>query len=345
MTNGVFNVSGTNFGDTVAYECDEGFNLVGYATSLCTAEGVWSNPAPVCDIVTCPQLGKVKNGNITTTAETIYKSQANLVCDFGFENSGGSHITCQANGVWSGQLVPCQETNCPMLPRYVNHGAIQQNETTVGATAEIVCDDGYELRAKSPSSLRCNETGVWDCSGDTLELNCTINFDCESVTCPDPVVNSSTVTDRPGVLTYQSVIKYSCPLGYTLKGSGSRECLANQTWSGVESSCDPITCPDLSLHHTQSARFEGYDNSSSLQNYTATTSDIVMNTIARFYCEQGYRLNGSSQLRCTEDAVWSHSVPTCLPVECAKPPDILHGILLYTELGFLSNVSYQCEQG
>lgn len=48
-TNGTAGTAtGTSFGDTVTYDCDGNFRLVGSATSTCGADGEWT-PAPTCE--------------------------------------------------------------------------------------------------------------------------------------------------------------------------------------------------------------------------------------------------------------------------------------------------------
>ena len=38
--------------------------------------------------------------------------------------------------------------------------------------------------------------------------------------------------------TYNSVVNYTCDVGYTLQGSNSRTCLANGNWSGSVPQCN-----------------------------------------------------------------------------------------------------------
>lgn len=38
---------------------------------------------------------------------------------------------------------------------------------------------------------------------------------------------------------------FNCEPGYQLTGSSIRECLANHSWSGIDSSCLPLQCPML----------------------------------------------------------------------------------------------------
>jgi len=40
---------GSTFGQTVTYNCDEGYILLGDNTRVCQATGVWSGSVPTCE--------------------------------------------------------------------------------------------------------------------------------------------------------------------------------------------------------------------------------------------------------------------------------------------------------
>ena len=42
--------SGTTFGETATYSCNDGFDLIGAETSQCQASGAWSGSTPTCVI-------------------------------------------------------------------------------------------------------------------------------------------------------------------------------------------------------------------------------------------------------------------------------------------------------
>ena len=48
----VSHTAGTTFGQTAAYSCDTGYNLVGDSNRICQATGVWSGSAPTCQGMT-----------------------------------------------------------------------------------------------------------------------------------------------------------------------------------------------------------------------------------------------------------------------------------------------------
>ena len=46
---GLAYVSGRNAGDTVKFECFDGFKLIGEDTLTCGSNGQWSGTSPICD--------------------------------------------------------------------------------------------------------------------------------------------------------------------------------------------------------------------------------------------------------------------------------------------------------
>ena len=49
--NGTVNTpSGTTFGETAEYSCNDGFNLIGAANRRCQESGLWSGSEPSCII-------------------------------------------------------------------------------------------------------------------------------------------------------------------------------------------------------------------------------------------------------------------------------------------------------
>eukprot|EP00117_Sycon_ciliatum_P006745 scpid48597/ scgid0744/ E-selectin; CD62 antigen-like family member E; Endothelial leukocyte adhesion molecule 1; Leukocyte-endothelial cell adhesion molecule 2 len=74
------------------------------------------------------------------------------------------------------------------------------------------------------------------------------------------------------------------------------ECAGNFTWNGSEPVCENQRCRSLSI---PANGHRLYQNSTWLY------------SIARFDCETGYTLNGSSVLHCGPDLNWNASEPEC----------------------------------
>ena len=46
---------------------------------------------------------------------------------------------------------------------------------------------------------------------------------------------------------FEDTCTFSCNAGYELQGSNNGTCLANQSWSGGDSTCEPLTCSDVTM--------------------------------------------------------------------------------------------------
>ena len=59
---------------------------------------------------------------------------------------------------------------------------------------------------------------------------------CQSI----PGIDNGTITcsqANNGIHSYQDVCNFTCNSGYTLNGSGTRMCLHNGSWSGMNTIC------------------------------------------------------------------------------------------------------------
>ena len=59
--------------------------------------------------------------------------------------------------------------------------------------------------------------------------------------CGDPAPLQQGGLDYPAT-TYKNVVRYSCQLGFALKGPESRHCGSSGLWSRQPPSCVPVTC-------------------------------------------------------------------------------------------------------
>ena len=74
-------------------------------------------------------------------------------------------------------------------------------------------------------------------------------------------------------------------------------------------------------------------------------SETTFRSIARYSCDDGYELEGSSTRQCGSNSLWSGSVPTCAPVDCGDPGEPENGESVVFETTFKSVVRYRCFRG
>ncbi|XP_052078714.1 sushi, von Willebrand factor type A, EGF and pentraxin domain-containing protein 1-like isoform X2 [Mytilus californianus] len=132
---------------------------------------------------------------------------------------------------------PCEEqvVTCPDLAA-VNFTTItNQTGTNDQDTITYACITGYELTSGS-LTRQCMNDQTWS---ESVPV-------CEVVACPDlAVVNFTSITTQTGT-NYQDTITYACINGYELtSGSQTRQCMADQTWSGSVPVCEIVACRGL----------------------------------------------------------------------------------------------------
>lgn len=74
---------------------------------------------------------------------------------------------------------------------------------------------------------------------------------------------------------------FTCDQGYELEGSSNRSCLANNTWSGIDSSCPPLTCGELQPSNNTVIAQPCFDEFKS-------TCTVI--------CEERYQINNSNSI-------------------------------------------------
>ena len=155
-----------------------------------------------------------------------------------------------------------------------------------GAVAEFSCITGYVLSHNS--SLHCMQNGQWNGTEPTCEIqNCSFL----------PQLINGKIESLNDTYTYQSVVMYSCDLGFDLNGTTYRTCLASGEWSGDSPHCQLVNCG---------------------KNFTAPEhGNVTYGTETTFAskafvnCTEGYYLNGSQTLTCTSDGTWDPQSQTC----------------------------------
>uniref|UniRef100_A0A8C6YCD2 CUB and Sushi multiple domains 2 n=1 Tax=Naja naja TaxID=35670 RepID=A0A8C6YCD2_NAJNA len=317
-------------GSKAVYQCKEGFHLQAQANSSveCLATGQWSNgnnPLP-CVAVSCPDISSiaVEHGRWRLIHETQYQynAQLMLICDPGYYYIGYRVIGCQANGKWSiGEPMPtCRIISCGDLPVPSNGNRIG-TLTSYGATAIFSCNSGYTLVG---SRVReCMANGLW--SG--LEVTCLAGHCGE----PGSIVNGQINGEN---YNYRGSVVYQCNPGFRLIGMSVRICQQDHHWSGKTPVCVPITC--------------GHPGNPT--NGLTQGSQFNLNDVAKFTCNIGYRLEGTSKSQCLANGQWNKPLPICRIVNCTDPGHLENCVRQVQPNGphrysFGTTVSYQCNHG
>ncbi|KAM4885302.1 membrane cofactor protein-like isoform 2-T10 [Sylvia borin] len=143
--------------DSVMFECDPGYYIVGAEVITCEEDSAWVPPKPTCERVTpdvCP-APKVPHG-VLIPAKAVYEKgeSVQIRCSAGCSFPGGSAemtVTCQEQSSW-GVLQHCvckpEESGSTPIISYGRVTAGQKPSYSVGDFITIECYTGYTLHGE-----------------------------------------------------------------------------------------------------------------------------------------------------------------------------------------------------
>ncbi|KAG0433549.1 hypothetical protein HPB47_019805, partial [Ixodes persulcatus] len=222
-----------HFGDTVHFQCNFGYIMIGTTTLTCTSGGNWNGTVPSCQIATCPVLDDDATQGLSVRSNAaadhvVFKKNVTVTCNevgrplrdtatAGFRQCVYNPSDGRADYWLSGAPPECRRTDCGTPPDTIGATYGFHVDTKYRASFFFGCEDTFTLVGKSKLNdnvIRCQEDGTWD-FGDLR---------CEGPVCDDP--------GRP-------------PDGYQIATSfeqGSEVLFACNRPGYVPYTTDPITC-------------------------------------------------------------------------------------------------------
>ncbi|XP_065531391.1 complement factor H isoform X1 [Lathamus discolor] len=207
-------------GETIRYQCDVGFLIVGPPEIICR-EGNWT-ALPLCEDVTCGAAPEIPHAHITSTQQERYLpgARVHFECESNFQMMGGNYVTC-TNGEWS-QAPTCRDVTCKPPPEIAGgkvHG-VKKSRYLPGESARYQCWRGFEMSGAPTAACR---NGTWTelptCTGKGGK--------CGS----PPVIENGDLLSFP-MQEYPegATLEYKCPDFYVLEGSPTITC-TNGQWT------------------------------------------------------------------------------------------------------------------
>uniref|UniRef100_A0A452HNN1 Uncharacterized protein n=1 Tax=Gopherus agassizii TaxID=38772 RepID=A0A452HNN1_9SAUR len=317
--NGLTQGSQFNLNDMAKFVCNVGYHLEGASQSQCLANGQWSNSLPTCHIVNCTDPGHLENSIRQVQPSGPHRfsfgTTVSYQCSHGYYLLGTHVLSCQGDGTWDRSLPQCLLVSCGH-PGSPPHSQISGDRYTVGSVIRYSC---LEKRSLIGNSTRmCQLDGHWSgslphCSGGSQG------------TCGDPGIPSHGIRlgSEFGV---DSMVRFSCELGYTLRGSSERTCHANGSWSGMQPECEAITCKSPQV----------------IPNGKVVGSDFSWGSSVSYACLEGYQLSLPAILTCEGNGTWTGELPQCFPVFCGDPGTPAQGRREDRGFTYRSSVSFSC---
>ncbi|XP_064386691.1 protein lev-9-like [Halichondria panicea] len=107
---GSSNFTGTTFGETATYSCNNGYHISGSAEIICQADANW-DAEPECLLAdfSCGSPPVILNGSPGRPTSVLTGGITTYTCDHGFILIGSNTATCLSTGVWTAPST-CQTT-------------------------------------------------------------------------------------------------------------------------------------------------------------------------------------------------------------------------------------------
>ncbi|XP_078610838.1 P-selectin-like [Branchiostoma floridae x Branchiostoma japonicum] len=272
----------------VTFTCNTGYVRNGASSTVCQADGTWSDPVPTCTPVQCQLFWAPLHGTLNPVGTNSYQTVVRFTCNTGYVLNGAADTTCQADGTWSNAVPTCTPVQCPTLTAPANGVLIPIGATSYQVRVMFICNPGYHLNGAS--SATCRADGTWSNSAPTCTLRA-----CPTLTPP----TNGTLSPPGPAYSYPTQVTITCNSGYQLNGVSPVTCQANGQWSNPVPTCTPRQCPGLTAPTNGALSPSG-------SAYSYPTQVTVT-------CNSGYQLNGASSVTCQADGTWSDPVPTCTP--------------------------------
>lgn len=114
---------GTGLNAVATFHCNDGYYLVGSATSVCREDLTWGLEGndPFCQPVNCGLPPEIGFGKVIFTS-TAYESSAIFECNKGYVMTTEGQLVCDKNGNWRGTTATCNPVSCgqPKIGKNVN---------------------------------------------------------------------------------------------------------------------------------------------------------------------------------------------------------------------------------
>ncbi|XP_076009299.1 E-selectin [Genypterus blacodes] len=235
-----------SYGSSCSFICSPGYRLVGASAVTCTSAAEWSEKAPRCEAIICPNPDA--EAHLTSQcshplSELQPDATCTFSCDAGYELRGAHTIQCSEDGQWNTEIPTCKALECP-TPVIPSGGqitcALPSLSSTVsigaphpqGSICTFSCDHGYEPQGEL--SMECDTSGRWSSAPPT----------CTAVTCPlldAPVNGQINCTDTE--LIYNSQCSFTCSLDHVLHGQEVVTCGGHGNWTAEQPTCIASPAP------------------------------------------------------------------------------------------------------
>ncbi|KAI4902233.1 hypothetical protein NFI96_012151, partial [Prochilodus magdalenae] len=179
-------------------------------------------------------------------------------------------------------VVQCQE------PPGIENGQLEEepyDSYEYGQAVTYVCNRGFILVGSA--TISCSSNGEFQDPPKCLREG------CDKPTIP----NAVRIEGRMPPYISRSSLRYQCDMGYRMNGSDYIICEVNK-WVPSPPQCIEIRCPEPGVEN-------GQHDQPSQETYK-------YGQVLTYSCLQGFKLQGPSEITCSDDGTFQPSPPQCL---------------------------------
>ncbi|XP_039340369.1 complement factor H-like isoform X2 [Mauremys reevesii] len=318
-------------GDTVEYECEKNYVMVGPNKGKCLS-GEWiSLPSCADQSATCELPDNFENIIIlqTPTNKKSYRHRAPIMYKCKTDGTNFIQTTCKY-GEWTPKI-DCIERKCPPPPQLP--GAIKITETRNYASGEKIaftCLEHFEHQGVK--EIMC-ENGKWQSPPHCVEEK--LCFQPPSIANGEilSLENQNLRQEQSATVTYRNgtMLTYSCNSGFMLRGLPEIICKAGR-WTSAPT-CVEMPC--TGVPNIINAQIEDREKHSYKPGETV-----------RYQCHPGFTISGPSEVTC-KAGKWS-TQPVCKDATCSAPRKVPNADIVNDKEGrYLpgDRVQYKCREG
>ncbi|XP_006887477.1 PREDICTED: E-selectin [Elephantulus edwardii] len=148
---------------TCAFDCEEGFELMGAPSLQCTSSGSWDSKKPTCKAATCGAISHLQKGSVSCNhspaGQFTFQSSCHFTCEQGFMLQGPAQVECASQGQWTQQLPTCEAVQCSRLTVSEKMNMSCSGEPVFGTICTFACHEGWTLNGSA--ALTCDARGHW----------------------------------------------------------------------------------------------------------------------------------------------------------------------------------------
>uniref|UniRef100_G3UD93 Sushi domain-containing protein n=1 Tax=Loxodonta africana TaxID=9785 RepID=G3UD93_LOXAF len=233
------------FGSTINYSCNEGYQLIGSSSAACLLvsgnDVMWDKEAPICESISCEPPATIAHGYFNSSNRKLfqYGTVVTYYCHTGpsgeklFDLVGETSIYCTSKddqlGVWSGPPPRCIPNECT-APE-VENGIQESGNRRFFSLNEIVrfrCQPGFVMSGSRSVQCQANNRWVPELPTCSREVKCSLPYFMNGI---------RKELNYKKIYHYGDNVTLECEYGYTLEGSPQSQCQDDERWDPPLAMC------------------------------------------------------------------------------------------------------------